>query len=103
MLDGIDWTRQLLDGAGERGQKILDHDARRAYLAELDLVRLERHAPEHVSEKRRQAYRGARLEVSVIVVGAEAVEEPGRERRQVAGQLLEQHDGVRPGPRRDGG
>ena len=62
----------------ERGGEVLDHDAGRADLAVLDLVRRRAATmPSGVAEQRREPHRGAGLEVAVVVAGAQAVEEPG--------------------------
>ena len=89
VLDGVDRARELLDRLRERGGEVLDDRARRADLAEVDLVRVERHDTDRVPQERRELHRGAGFERAVVVAGAQAVEEPRgqrleltRERRQ---------------------
>ena len=67
---------QLLDRLRERGGEVLDHRARRADLAELDLVRVERHDTGRVPQHRREPHRGAGLERAVV----DAVRRPSKNR-----------------------
>ena len=77
VLDGVDRPGQLLDGLGERRGEVVDHHGRRADLALVDLVGVERDDAEHVAEQRGQAHRGGRLELAVVPAHPQAVEVRG--------------------------
>ena len=84
-------TRQLLDAPGQRERQIVDDDRRRADLAVLDLVGVERADAEAVAQQRRQPHGSRRFEVTVVGAGAQAVEETragGLERGPHAPQQL---------------
>ena len=86
---------------GERGGEVLTTVARRADLAVLDLVRVERERAGGVAEQRAEPHRGARLERAVVrcrraarrrsvragasIASAEAVEQPVGRRRCAVG------------------
>ena len=71
---------------GQAGGQVVEHDAGRADLAELDLVGVERADAGGVAEQRRQPDRGAGLEVAVVRAGAEPVEEGGAVRPRAVGR-----------------
>ena len=78
VLDRVDRPGELLDAGGERGGEVLDDPARRADRAVLDLVHVEREQAGGVAQQRRDAHRGAGLEVTVVAADAQTVEERGR-------------------------
>ena len=76
VLDGVDRAGQLLDGPGERGGEVVDEHRRRADLAVLELVRLERQRRRWRSAAATPARTAVlRLEVAVVGAAAQAVDE----------------------------
>ena len=80
VLDRVDRPRQLLDHRGEPGGEVLDQRARRADLAELERVRVERDDAGAVAQQRAEPHRGAGVERTVVDARAQAFEEARRER-----------------------
>ena len=70
VLDGVDGAGQLVDRPGEGGGEVLDQHGRRADLAVLELVGVERDGPGGVAEQVRDARTAVRrLEVAVVAAG----------------------------------
>ena len=92
VLDRVDRAGELLDRLRERGGEILHDRARCADLPEVDLVRVERHDPDRVAQERRELHRGSGFERTVVITGAQTVEEPGGQRLELTrerGQRVE--------------
>ncbi len=75
MLDRVDRPGELVDGLRERGVEVFDDRARGADLAELELIRVEVLEPGGVAKCGRDPDRGGGLEATVVVSGAQLVEE----------------------------
>ena len=90
MLDRVDRSGEFVDGIGERGDEILEHDRRRSDATELDLIRVERNDTEREAPQRRQPHGSTRLEMAVVVTGTETVEEACRGAGERGSQTTEQ-------------
>ena len=84
VLDRVDRARELVDPGSERAREVVGDDDRRADLAVIDLVEVERHDAGRVAEQRGDAHRGGRGEVAVVRAGAQRVEEHRRGREEIA-------------------
>ena len=71
VLDRVDRAGELLDPARERGGEVLHDGARRADLAVLELVRVERADAGGVPQQRGDRDAGARLERAVVAAGTQ--------------------------------
>ena len=101
VLDRVDRAGQLLDGLGQRRGQVVDHHGRRAHLALVDLVGVQRDHAEHVPEQAGQAHGGRGLELAVVAAHPQAVEVAAGHRLQVGAQAAQQRLAVVPAvPRR---